>query len=198
MAEVIKLNRKLNVVLPPFVTDKGLVHVYSSPISLPVFREHYRMLGRTFTEVQRLGYGPITGPSLAGYVFRDEAKAYGDEAHSEMLINEVKRLSFVVYPNDTKGWANMPFVEAVKRNILTEEQGDEAENFLVYFTCASWIRLPSEAIAMDSLRTLWKAQIISSTVMEFMNSLPTSMPEDSTGETQPTPLPEKRTLSVPA
>jgi len=197
MAEVIKLNRKLNVVLPPFTTDKGLVYVYSTPISLPVFREHYRMLGRTFTEIQRLGYGPITGPSLAGYVFRDEAKSFGDEAHSEMLVNEVKRLSFVVYPGDT-GWANMPFVESVKRNILTEEQGDEAENFLVYFTCASWIKLPSEAIAMDSLRTLWQAQITSSTVMEFMNSLPTSTPEENTGATAATPSPEKQRLSVPA
>jgi hypothetical protein len=197
MAEVIKLNRKLNVVLPPFMTDKGLVHVYSSPISLPVFREHYRMLGRTFTEIQRLGYGPITGPSLAGYVFRDEAKSFGDEAHSEMLVNEVKRLSFVVYPGDT-GWANMPFVESVKRGILTEEQGDEAENFLLYFTCASWIKLPSEAIAMDSLRTLWQAQITSSTVMEFMNSLPTSTPEENTGATAATPSPEKQRLSVPA
>lgn len=198
MAEVIKINRKLNVVLPPFITEKGLVHVYSSPISLVTFREHYRMLGRTFTEVQRLGYGPITGPSLAGYVFRDEAKSYGDEAHSEMLINEVKRLSFVVYPDAGKGWQNMPFVESVKRNILTEEQSDEAENFLVYFTCASWIKLPSEAIAMDSLRTLWQAQITSSTVMEFMNSLPTSTPEENTGETAVTQLPEKRPLSVPA
>jgi hypothetical protein len=197
MAEVIKINRKLNVVLPAFMTDKGLVHVYSSPISLPAFREHYRMLGRTFTEVQRLGYGPITGPSLAGYVFRDEAKSFDDEAHSEMLLNEIKRLSFVVYPNET-GWANMPFVEAVKRNILSEDQGDEAENFLVYFTCASWIKLPSEAIAMDSLRTLWKAQITSSTVMEFMNSLPTSTPEGNTGETVPTQLQEKQRLSVPA
>jgi hypothetical protein len=197
MAEVIKLNRKLNVVLPPFTTDKGLVHVYSSPISLASFRDHYRILGRTFTEIQRLGYGPITGPSLASYVFRDEAKVYGDEAHSEMLLNEVKRLSYVIYSGE-KGWANMPFVEAVKRGILTEEQGDEAENFLVYFTCASWIKLPSEAIAMDSLRTLWQAQITSSTVMEFMNSLPTSTPEDSTGETPPTPLQEKSRLSVPA
>jgi hypothetical protein len=197
MAEIVKLNRKLNVVLPPFTTEKGLVYVYSTPIALPVFREHYRMLGRTFTEIQRLGYGPITGPSLASYVFKDEAKAYGDEAHSEMLLNEVKRLSFVVYPGST-GWANMPFVEAVKRSILTEEQGDEAENFIVYFTCASWIKLPSEAIAMESLRTLWQAQITSSTVMEFMNSLPTSTPEDSTGETPPTPLQEKSRLSVPA
>jgi hypothetical protein len=197
MAEIVKLNRKLNVVLPPFTTDKGQVYVYSTPIALPMFRDHYRMLGRTFTEIQRLGYGPITGPSLASYVFRDEAKAYGDEAHSEMLLNEVKRLTFVVYPND-RGWANMPFVSSVKQGVLTEEQGDEAENFLVYFTCASWIKLPSEAIAMESLRTLWQAQIISSTVMEFMNSLPTSTPEGSTGETAATPSAEKPRLSVPA
>jgi hypothetical protein len=197
MADIVKLNRKLNVVLPPFTTDKGLVYIYSSPITLPVFREHYRMLGRTFTEIQRLGYGPITGPSLAGYVFKDEAKAHNDEAHSEMLLHEVKRLSYVVYPGAT-GWANMPFVEAVKRSILTEEQGDEAENFLVYFTCASWIKLPSEAIAMESLHILWQAQITSWTVMEFMNSLPTSTQEENTGETAPIPLQEKQRLSVPA
>jgi len=183
--------------LPPFTNDKGgLVHVYSSPISLPTFREHYKVLGRTFTEIQRLGYGPITGPSLAAYLFRDEAKYLDAEAHSEMLLNEVKRLSFVVYPTD-KGWANMPFVESVKRNILTEDQGDEAENILVYFTCASWIRLPTEAIAMDSLRTIWRVQTTSSTVMEFMNGLPTSTPAENTGETV-TPLPEKPRLSVPA
>lgn len=197
MAEVVKLNRKLNIVLPPFTTEKGQVYVYSSPISLPTFREHYRMLGRTFTEIQRLGYGPITGPSLACYIFRDEAKAYSDEAHSEMLVHEVKRLTFIVYPGPT-GWSNMPFVTAIKQGILSEEQGDEVENFLVYFTCASWIKLPSEAIAMESLRTLWQAQITSSTVTEFMNSLPTSTTEESTGETAATPLAEKPRLSVPA
>ena len=37
MADIIKLNRKLNIVLPPFVIENGQAHVYSSPISLVVF-----------------------------------------------------------------------------------------------------------------------------------------------------------------
>ena len=196
MADIIKLNRKLNIVLPPFVIENGQAHVYSSPISLVVFREHYKVLGRVFTEIQRLGYGPITGPSLAAYLFRDEAKAFDDEQHSEMLLHEIRRLTYVVHPGE-RGWQNSPFIDAVKRNILTEEQNDEAENFLVYFTCASWIRLPNEAVAMDALRVIWHVQTISSTVMEFMSSLPTSTQDESTGEIA-IPKQEKVRSAIPA
>jgi hypothetical protein len=81
----------------------------------------------------------------------------------------------------------MPFDVAKKRGILTDDEAAEVENCIVYFICASSIHLKQEMeVAKEGLKTLWGAQTTSSNVTEYTRSLPTSMLEETTGESQKT------------
>lgn len=195
MADAV-LNRKLNIVLSPITTAKGKVHVHSVPVGLTTFRDNCRYLGRVWTAIQTGGYGPVTGPTLAAYLVMDEARREDNEAAVEKsLMNEIRRLTNVIYAGD-RGWESMPFLECVKRGVLTDEEAAETENLLVYFTCASWMKLPPPLDAMAQLRTLWGALTISSTATDYKNSLPMPTQDESTGENV-TPLPERRASAIP-
>ena len=182
MAEV-TLNRKLNLVLS-VDTEKGPVHVHSSPIGREVFEDNFLVISRAFTAVYTNGLGPVTGPRVAALLLRDEAKKMGVwERTQQSLMNEIYRLTNVIAPTDN-GWDSFPFMVAKQRGILDPDEAAEVENCIVYFTCASSIHLRAElAVATEGLSTLWNAQTTSSNVTEYMRSLPTSTLTETTGET---------------
>jgi hypothetical protein len=185
MSEV-KLNRKLNLVMD-VETDEGTIHVHSVPISREVFEDNFLVISRTFTAVYTNGLGPVTGPRVAALLLRQEAKALGVwERTQQSLMAEIYRLTNVVAPGDG-GWESMPFDVAKKRGILDDEAAAEVENCIVYFTCASSIHLKAElTVAKEGLSTLWGAQTTSSNVTEYTHSLPTSILEETTGESPKT------------
>lgn len=182
MAEL-TIDRKLNIVLK-VETAKGTIHVHSSPIGREVFEDNFLVISRAFTAVYTNGLGPVTGPRVAALLLRDEAKKMGVwERTQQSLMAEIYRLTNVVAPGDS-GWESFPFLVAKQRGVLDPDDAAEVENCIVYFTCASSIHLRAElTVATEGLSTLWNAQTTSSNVTEFMRSLPTSMPEETTGET---------------
>jgi hypothetical protein len=116
-------------------------------------------------------------------LLRDEAKKLNVwERTQQSLMAEIYRLTNVIAPGEN-GWETMPFDVAKKRGVLDDDAAAEAENCIVYFICASSIHLRAEmAVAMEGLNTLWSAQTTLSNVTEYMKSLPTSTPEENTGE----------------
>jgi len=182
MAEV-TLNRKLNLVLS-VDTEKGPVHVHSSPIGREVFEDNFLVISRAFTAVYTNGLGPVTGPRVAALLLKQEAKTLNVwERTQQSLMGEIHRLTNVIAPGDS-GWESMPFDVARKRGVLNDDDASEVENCIVYFTCASSIHLRAEmTVAMEGLSTLWNAQTTSSNVTEYMRSLPISTVEETTGET---------------
>jgi hypothetical protein len=181
MAEV-TLNRKLNLVLS-VETEKGKIHVHSSPIGREVFEDNFLVISRAFTAVYTNGLGPVTGPRVAALLLRQEARTLGVwERTQQSLMAEIYRLTNVIASGD-KGLETMPFDVAKKRGILTDDEAAEVENCIVYFICASSIHLREEmAVAMQGLSTLWNAQTTLSNVTEYMRSLPISTVEENIGE----------------
>ena len=181
MAKV-TLNRKLNLVLS-VDTEKGPVHIHSAPISREVFEDNFLAISRAFTAVYTNGLGPVTGPRVAALLLRDEAKKLNVwERTQQSLMAEIYRLTNVIAPSDT-GWETMPYSVAKARGVLDEDALAEVENCIVYFICASSIHLRAEmAVALEGLSTLWSARTTSSNVTEYMRSLPTLTPVESTGE----------------
>ena len=95
---------------------------------------------------------------------------------------EIYRLTNVMVLGEN-GWETIPFNVARQRNLLDGDTASEVENALVYFTCASSIHLKAElSVALEGLSTLWGAQTTSLNATEYMNSLPTSIEEENTGE----------------
>jgi hypothetical protein len=193
-----KLNRKLNIVLKTEGVDGTAIYLHSMPISIAVFKEHYLVIGRTFTGIFTNGLGPITGPKIAKYMMLDQAEQLGLKDHIERsFLNEVRRLTNAVIVGKS-GWETIPYSEVLKRSLIDEEGVEEAENILVYFMCVSSVRLKTEIdLTLNGLQLLWDAQTTSLNVTEFMNSLRTSTPTENTGGNV-TPLPEKPRASIPA
>src|SRR6516164_2529005 len=110
MAEV-TLNRKLNLVLS-VETEKGTIHVHSSPIGREVFEDNFLVISRAFTAVYTNGLGPVTGPRVAALLLRDEAKKLGIwERTQQSLMNEIYRLTNVMATTEN-GWESFPFMVA--------------------------------------------------------------------------------------
>ena len=145
------------------------------------------------------GIGPITGPSVAALLLQQEANIIGEgEAISKMLMPEIKRLTNVMVAGKDQ---IIPYGVVEQRNILDEDQRSEVENLLVFFTLASWIRLPeglSNGLGLEGLRQLWKAQTTSLELMAYMSSLKTSTKDASIGEKIPTPTPATNPSSIAA
>ena len=176
-----RLNRKLNLVLD-IETGDGIVHIHSMPISREVFEDNFLPISRAFTAVYSNSLGPVTGPRVAALLLRQEAQTLGVwEKTQQSLMAEIYRLTNVVAPGPN-GWETMPFDVAKKRGVLDDDEAAEVENCIVYFTCASSIRLKQEMeLAREGLRTLWGAQTTSLNVTEYTRSLPTSTQEETTG-----------------
>src|SRR6516162_2431588 len=137
MAEV-TLNRKLNLVLS-VETERGTVHVHSSPIGREVFEDNFLVISRAFTQVYTNGLGPVTGPRVAALLLKQEAEKMEIwERTRQSLMAEINRLTNVIVPGDS-GWETMPFDIAKKRGVLDDTAASEVENSVVYFTCASSI-----------------------------------------------------------
>jgi hypothetical protein len=182
----VKLDRKLNLVLT-IETDKGSVYIHSCPIGREVFEDNFLAISRAFTAVYTNGLGPVTGPRVAALLLKQEATALGIwERTQQSLMAEIYRLTTAIIPGEN-GWESMPFDIAKKRGLLDADASAEVENSLVYFTCASSIHLRAEmTVALEGLRTLWGAQTTSLNATAYTSSLPTSTPEENTGENLPT------------
>ena len=182
------LNRKLNLVLTLSAddTEKGPIHVHSVPIARTVFEDNYLVIAKTFTQVYAHGLGPGAGPRVAALMLRDEAKKLDVWEHTQQsLMAEIYRLTNVIAPGNT-GWETYPYMVARQRGILDEDDASLVENCLIYFTCASSVRLKAElTVAMEALSTLWNAQTTSLNSTEYLRSLPTWTPVESTGENPP-------------
>jgi hypothetical protein len=183
----VTISRRLNIVLPPIETKDGLLYIHSMPVGRQVFESCYRSLARTMAQLITEGTGPITGPSIASLSLRTEADMLGENGKVDLLMSEIKRLTNVGIAGKPD---ILPYSVVLQRNMIDEDQASEVENILVYFTLASWIRLPqglSSGMGMDGLRQLWRVQTTSLDTTEFMRSLPTSTPVENTGEKSQTP-----------
>jgi hypothetical protein len=182
----VKINRKLNLVMT-VETGDGPVHIHSVPISREVFEDNFLVISRAFTAVYTNSLGPVTGPRVAALLLKQEAQALGVwERTQQSLMAEIYRLTNVIAPGNN-GWEQMPFDAAKKRDILDEDTAAEVENCIVYFICASSIHLKQEMeVAREGLSTLWGAQTTLLNVTEYMRSLPTWTPAETTGESPKT------------
>ncbi|EPC3488015.1 hypothetical protein ACRZCU_000105 [Citrobacter freundii] len=180
-----KIARNMNFVLP-VETDMGKGYVHATPISKEVYREHFYILSKTFSAIFSEGLGVVAGPRVAYLMLekisKNEKVWDGDTGVKNTLLNEIIRLSNLVYPVDGNGWDTVPLDVAIKREVVDP---DEALGELVFFTCVSSINKPHQAKeVMDQVAGLWGSAISSSTLTEWIASLPTSTPPANSGETE--------------
>jgi hypothetical protein len=181
-----KIDQRLNIVIPLDIPGGGVMHVHSTPISRDVFERYFMTIARTFSAIYNQGLGVIGGPRVAALLLRKVAEDAGEwdgPAGVEYgLMAEVRRLTNVVALDPTIGWTTLPYQDALDGGIVDPEDAAEVENAIVFFTVASAMHRRSEMGSIfDGLSSLWGAQTSSLNCMAFAASLPTSTETANTG-----------------
>ncbi len=179
-----KISRDMHLIIP-VETEMGKAWIHATPISREVYREHFYILGKVFSAIFSEGLGVVSGPRIAYLMLERmclEMKAWdGAGGVKNTLVNEIIRLSNLVYPVEGKGWDTKPLEVAIERGIVDL---DEVMGELIFFTCVSSINKPDQAKElMEQVGGLWDSQTSSLTLTEWMRSLPTLKTEGSSGET---------------
>ncbi|HCN7965992.1 TPA: hypothetical protein N7A89_004371 [Escherichia coli] len=179
-----KIAKNLNLIIP-VRTEKGNGWIHATPISKEVFKEHFFILGKTFSAMFSDGLGVVAGPRIAFLMLerisRDSNAWEGDKGVRNTLVNEVIRLANLVYPVEGKGYDTIPLDMALEREIIDL---DEVAGELVFFTCVSSINSPEQAKGtMDVVNGIWSTQCSSLNLTEWIASLPTLKSAASSGVT---------------
>lgn len=192
-----KIDKKLNLVipLPRDETDGPAPQVYSMPVGRGVFETYFLVMSKAFARIYKEGLDFVAGPRVASMMIRQMAQETarvipdrpgltnwweGPDGVEMGLMGELRRLTSVFSPT-TDGWQGFPFEDALKKGIISEEEGQEIEGAISFFTLILHMHTRAKAmIFLSPAASLWGWQIVSSTIMEFRSSLPTLTPPAST------------------
>lgn len=194
-----KISRNMHLIIP-VETEMGAGYVHATPISKEVYREHFFILGKTFSGIFAEGLGVVAGPRVAYLMLErisSDMKIWdGVDGVRNTLVNEIIRLSNLVYPVEGKGWDTKPLEVALDREIVDL---DEVIGELVFFTCVSSINKPAQATGvMAQVNGMWGSQTSSLNLTDWMRSLPTSKPADNSGGTESTSSAVSSTTQPPS
>ena len=184
-----KIDKKLNLVIPLERDDDTKIYVHSSPISMAVFETYYLVMAKTFSSIYNEGLGVTAGPRIAALVLKRVSENMGiwegESGVRNGLVNEMRRLTNVIAPGEN-GWQSIPLQEAINKNLIDEDELSEVENALTFFTVAYRLHRKAEREAiLNGASRLWGGQIESLNSTEYMSSLQTSTTDVNFG-TKPT------------
>jgi hypothetical protein len=182
-----RIDRKLNLVVPVERDGEKPIYVYSAPIGQDVFDAYFLPISKTFSAIYAEGLNVMAGPRVAAMLLKQISKDLniweGDDGVEIGLMGEIRRLCTVAAPTPT-GWDRIPLEVAVSRGLLDAQDVSEVEGAITFFIVASAMHKRSDLKGiLGGMARLWGAQLSSSSFTEFVSSLPTSTPADSSGET---------------
>jgi hypothetical protein len=186
-----KIDRKLNLVLPIIRDDGTQFFVHSTPISNDVFQQYWEIAGQTMNALYSRGFG-MFAPRYACMMLLKIAKENGG-TDPKRQAEEVQRVEqgFLaelhqrtnVFALGEKGWELRAFDEAKSSGLIDDDEAAEIDNAVVFFTLASRSHLKSQMEEVRGALSLWKARTELLDCTAFRKSLPTSTVGASTGET---------------
>lgn len=169
-----KIDPKTLNLIVPVETDGGTVHIHSVPIRRETFKKYFLILSKTLNSIYAEGLHAVAGPRIASMMLQKVAAESGiSDAVQLELMNEIRRLSNAVV-STPEGWQLVPLQDCVKRGFLTEDEVEEAEGFIVFFTCICHIHRKNEISAfLQPMRDMWDVSTTLSKASEYRASLPT-------------------------
>lgn len=180
-----KIDKNLNLVME-VEGDEFKFFVHSMAISRQVFEIYHLPIAKVFSSIYTQGLHSAAGPRVAKLMLIDAAKDCdqwdGPDGVENGLFNEIRRLTNVIVPSEN-GWATVPFDQAIKREMIEEESIAEIENNLAFFIVVSAMhRSAQRKEVLERAGRLWEWHVTLFNCTEYAKSLPTSMPEETTGE----------------
>ncbi len=183
-----KLDRKLNLVLDLELSDGRPAQVHSVPVDDNVCEAHYLFIAVVMTRLyNKLGPNPAACSRVCYHMMKDII-AEGNEykGAEKSFLQEIWRLTNVAIPGE-RGWETVPFYECIANPDRYMSQADvrEVQNYICFFTAASWLHPRKEREGMYDFLTEYGARTTSSNSTEHISSLPTWKQEESTGANPP-------------
>jgi hypothetical protein len=181
-----RIDKRLNLVIPLEDGEKT-IYIHSMPISREVFEANIFIISKTLSVLYEEGLTVFAGPRVAAMMMKNIATERGiwegPSGVENVLMNEIRRLSNVVLPGEN-GWTTVPFYDATRNGTIDPETAAEVEGQIVFFTCVSHMHRRKEIPALlHGMNEIWDSQNTSFNSTEWMNSLPTSTPEENIGAT---------------
>lgn len=186
-----KIDRKLNLVVPITRDDGTQFFVHSTPVSADVLQQFWQFTGQTMNALYTRGFG-MFAPRYACDMLKEIAKesaGSNEQKQAEELarvergfLAEIRQRTNVFVPGD-KGWEMRAFEEAKLSGIIDTDEADEVESACVFFTCALRAHIKSQLEEVRGALSLWNAQTTLLSCTEYKKSLPTSTVGASTGAT---------------
>ncbi len=197
MAIPAKIDKRLNIVLEVVRADGTIAKVHSVPILEEVFDANFLVLSKTVSRLyaEGLPYGTCTRVALnmirhladeMDAALPPGAPKANRLAVDQGLLPELWRQTNVLV-RGPGGWETKPFQQIMDDgSTMTRDDIREVQNFLVFFTAASWVHRLIELTRQEppGLYLIWEgsgAHLTSLNVTEYARSLPTSMPDENTG-----------------
>lgn len=186
-----KLDRSLNLTLTVDREDGATLYVHHTPIPFELYETYFLTISKTWTALAAEGreYLMRTGVRTAKFMLKRMAERDGvwdgEGGVERGLIGEIRRTTMVAVPKPSGGWEQLPLQVAIDQKRLSTEDVSEVENAICFFTSGWSVMARKDAMAILPLVFgLYGAAVSSSSFTEFLASLPTSKPEETTGETE--------------
>lgn len=183
-----KIDKKLNLVSTIERDDDSLVYLHIVPLPYEVVEINCVLLGSLFNRFFSL-VGGMGAPRVAAMMLRAEINdrlALNPElAGKPTIIDDIHRMISVIWSDDGE-WKKTTLDDALKRNILTEEELREVEGELVFFTVGFAIQkanlvIPTVGKALEA----YSGQLTSLNTTAYLDSLPKSKTTTDTPNQQP-------------
>lgn len=176
MAEGLKIDKDLNLVVTVERADGSEVHAHCVPLPLDVFKQHFMTLSGAFSQIfgRGMAFASAAGPRVAWLTLEKIGRQEG-EWDGGGLCAHISRLCTVLAPDGKGAWASMLLTDAVAQKIIDEEDALEVQGVVAFFICVSAVaRRGDRRQILDLSLPIWGGRTTSSTVTEFQRSLPMS------------------------
>jgi hypothetical protein len=203
MSGTLRIDEQLNIILPLDRANGTVVWVHAAPISREVFQKYWLVLSKAFAGIYGEGLGSVAAPRIAALMLRRVSEAM--EVNREGTINEwnapdgvqqglmpeIRRMANVAAMASNgagRGWQLFTLEHAIAHHMIDEEDLDEVDGLLVFFTLVWRLHLRKDRrTVVDGGVRLWGASTTLQSLSAFAASLPTSTETASTGEKPPAP-----------
>ena len=177
-----RINKKLNLVIPVENDDGSEYYVHAKPFSREAFEANYLLFSQAFASMIENGIQVTAGPRVAALVLKDLATKQNRESDYAAIIAEIKRTAHVI-KGGKDGFKSKGLSSAVAHGDVDEDDLAYIEGVICFFTLTSAMFKGERLDASLSLMSgLWGVQTTSLASTEFTSSLRTAMTEDNTGE----------------
>lgn len=184
------LDKNLNLVKE---LDNGL-HLHHTLISYAAYKSNYKLINQVATALiqQRLAMQATTISAfvlndVAGYdmdltrllprdvnSISDDSDINKNQLEKDIaFIGEIKRLTNII-TSKSGNWEHIPLTDALKENIIDEEQYDEVMSAVIFFTVANYVRQTLEKMGISPIQLLraydWQPSLLG--CVDYLQSLP--------------------------